>query len=47
MYSGRKNVVRTTIDKLFKDDISGLDFRNDGKLIATGEISGAVKIIDV
>eukprot|EP01016_Furgasonia_blochmanni_P052339 TRINITY_DN8331_c0_g1_i4.p1 TRINITY_DN8331_c0_g1~~TRINITY_DN8331_c0_g1_i4.p1 ORF type:complete len:608 (-),score=160.92 TRINITY_DN8331_c0_g1_i4:84-1907(-) len=46
LYNCRKQMLKAKLEKLFKANVTGLCFRADGRLLASGEESGVVQIID-
>ncbi|XP_009788341.1 protein SLOW WALKER 1-like [Nicotiana sylvestris] len=47
IFSGQTLEPKTTISSAFKDTVTSASFRSDGRLIAAGDLSGAVQVLDL
>lgn len=47
IYSGKTLEPKTTISSAFRDTVTSASFRSDGRLIAAGDLSGAVQVLDL
>lgn len=47
IFSGKTLEPKTTISSAFRDTVTSASFRSDGRLIAAGDLSGTVQVLDV
>ncbi|PHU02177.1 Protein SLOW WALKER 1 [Capsicum chinense] len=47
IFSGKSLEPKTTISSAFKDVVTTASYRSDGRLIAAGDLSGSVHVLDV